>query len=83
MATDKIHKERLITIAKHSGGKIRVSQATDILCSNGFIKSRKRATAYAMVQGYLADMEYGGEFRKIGPGEYRLMGAQQSLPNLK
>lgn len=76
---DKTHKLRLITIAKHNGGKIRVNQATDILYSNGFIKSKKRATAYVMIQGYLASMMEEGTFEKIAPGEYRLLGAQENL----
>ena len=82
LAADGIHKERLKTIAKHGGGKIKVSKATDILYINGFIKSKKRSTAYAMVQSYLADMAEDGIFRKVVPGEYMLVGAQQSLPGV-
>ncbi len=77
-----IHKDRLKTIAKHNGGKIRVGQATDILYSNGFIKAQKRSTAYTMIQGYLSDMREDGIFEKIGLGEYKLVGAQQNLPGV-
>lgn len=72
----KTHKERLRVIAEHSGGIIRQSQATDILYGMGIIKAKKRSTAYAMVQGMLADMAEEGRFEKIAPGEYRLIGAQ-------
>lgn len=82
LAVYDIHRDRIEAIAKHSGGKIRVSQVTDILLSNGFIKAKKRSTAYSMIQGYLADMTYAGVFEKVAPGEYRLVGAQQSLPGV-
>jgi predicted nuclease with TOPRIM domain len=79
LANDKYHKDRLVTIAKHNGGKITQSKATDILFGNKLIKAKKRATAYAMVQGYLSDMAEQGLFRKLGPGEYQLLGAQQKM----
>ena len=79
---DIIHKDRLVTIAKNSGGKIKVSKATDILYINGFIKAKKRATAYTMMQGYLAEMAEDGIFKKIAPGEYMLVDAQQILPGV-
>lgn len=82
LANCDIHRDRIEAIAKHSGGKIRVSQVTDILYSNGFIKAKKRSTAYSMIQGYLADMTDDGVFKKVAPGEYRLVGAQQSLPGV-
>ena len=73
------HKERIKAIARHKGGTIKVSEVTDILYTKGFIHAQKRATAYAMVQSYLADMREAGDFQKIAPGEYELIGAQQSL----
>ena len=79
LAHDKYHKDRLVTIAKHNGGKIGQSKATDILFGNKLIGAKKRATAYAMVQGYLTDMTEQGIFEKLGPGEYELIGAQRSL----
>lgn len=82
LANCDIHRDRIEAIAKHSGGKIRVGQVTDILYSNGFIKAKKRSTAYSMIQGYLADMTDDGVFKKVAPGEYRLVGAQQSLPGV-
>ena len=79
LADDKYHRDRLLTIAKHSGGKINQSKATDILFGNKLMKAKKRATAYAMVQGYLTDMAEQGIFKKLNPGEYQLIDAQQSL----
>lgn len=79
LADDKYHKDRLVTIAKHSGGKIIQSKATDILFGNKLMKTKKRATAYAMVQGYLTDMAEQGIFKKLNPGEYQLLDAQQNL----
>ena len=79
LAHDNSHKARLITIAKHNGGRIGQSKATDILFGNKLIQARKRSTAYAMVQTYLADMVKHGIFQKLGPGEYELVGAQQKF----
>lgn len=79
LAIYDIHRDRLEAIARHSGGKIRVSQATDILYSNGFIKSKKRSNAYSMIQAYIAEMKEDGVFKKIAPGEYKLIGGQPSL----
>ncbi len=80
--TSQTHKKRLITIAKRNGGRIRVTQATDILYSKGFIKSKKRANAYQIVSMLLVDMIDDGQFEKVAPGEYRLVGTQQSLPGV-
>lgn len=73
------HKQRLKEIARYKGGTIKVGGATDILYTQGFIHAKKRSTAYAMVQSYLADMAEEGDFKKVAPGEYELIGAQQSL----
>jgi hypothetical protein len=69
----KTHKERLQLIAKHNDGTIRVSQATDILYTKKFTQTKKRATAYTMIQVMLADMADNGIFEKTGPGQYRLV----------
>jgi len=74
------HKERIKAIAAHKGGTVKVGEITDILYTKGFIHAQKRATAYAMVQSYLADMREAGDFQKVALGEYELVGAQQSLP---
>jgi len=82
LANCDIHRDRIEAIAKHSGGTIRVSQVTDILYSNGFIKAKKRSTAYSMIQGYLAEMTEDGVFKKIALGQYRLVSGQRSLPGV-
>ena len=76
---NQTHKQQLLTIAEHSGGRIRVSEATDLLYTKHFIKAAKRATAYIMIQRFLKEMREEGKFEKIAPGEYRLIGAQQNL----
>jgi len=78
----KTHKERLRLIAKHNDGKIRVNQATDILYTKKLTQTKKRSTAYTMIQRMLADMAEEGIFEKVASGEYRLIGAQQSLPTI-
>jgi hypothetical protein len=79
LRNQETHKGRLEAIAREQGGRIRVSEATDILYTKGFIRAKKRSTAYAMVQSYLAGMAEQGTFQKLGPGEYELVGAQRSL----
>lgn len=76
---NQTHKQQLLTIAEHSGGRIRVSEATDLLYTKHFIKAAKRATAYIMIQRFLKEMREEGKFEKIAPGEYRLIDAQQNL----
>lgn len=73
------HKQKLITIAEYNGGRIKASGATNVLFTKGFIKAKKRSTAYSMVQRFLIEMGEEGKFEKVGPGEYRLIGAQQNL----
>ena len=76
---NQTHKQQLLTIAEHSGGRIKTSEATDLLYTKHFIKAAKRATAYIMIQRFLKEMKEEGRFEKIAPGEYRLIGAQQNL----
>ncbi|MBM3172743.1 MAG: hypothetical protein FJZ85_03355 [Chloroflexi bacterium] len=76
---DQTHKERILTIAKNSGGSVKASEATDILYTKGFIKAKKRSTAYSMVQRFLIELAEEGKLEKVAPAEYRLLGAQQSL----
>jgi len=78
LANAETHRDRIKLIAEKQGGKVKVSQATDILFSKGFIKAKKRSTAYVMVQGMLSDMADNSIFERVGPGEYKLMGAKQS-----
>jgi len=73
------HKDRIRLIAENNGGTVKASQATDILYTNGFIKSKKRANAYQIVQNNLIDMVDVHIFEKIKPGEYRLIKGQPSL----
>lgn len=77
----QINKERLLTIAKHSGGKITVKQATNLLY-NRFIKSKNRSVAYTMIQGLLSNLAQDGKLAKVAPGEYKLVEAQPNLPGV-
>lgn len=76
MRKDKNHKERLIRLARHNGGLIKVNEASILFYTKGIIKSKKRSNAYQIVQGLLADMTDNGIFEKIAPGQYRLVGNQ-------
>jgi len=76
---NQTHKQQLLTIAEHSNGRIKTSEATDLLYTKHFIKAAKRTTAYIMVQRFLKELREEGKFEKIAPGEYRLIGAQQDL----
>lgn len=75
------HKDRIKAIARQQGGRIKVGEVTDILYTKGFIRAKKRATAYAMVQSNLADLAAAGDFQKVAPGEYVLLDTQQGLPH--
>lgn len=66
------HKQRLIRIAERNDGRIKASQATDILYRLRFIKSKRRANAYSIVQALLTDLAEENVLEKVAPGEYRL-----------
>ena len=74
-----IHKDEIRIIAENSGGIVKASQATDILYTNGFIKSKKRANAYQIVQANLERLVEEQILEKVNPGEYRLISGQPTL----
>lgn len=79
----KARKEQLMTIAKHKGGKIRVSEATDILYTMGFIKSKRRGNAYTIVYDNISTMADEGLLEKVDPGEFKIATRHQlSLPHV-
>lgn len=78
LLADKTHGERLVIIAQQTGAAITITQATDILYTKGFIKSKRRSNAYSMVQHLLADMAADGIFEKVAAGEYRLKAVSKS-----
>lgn len=80
---DQTNKDRLITLAENSGGRIKASEATDLLYSRHLIKAAKRVTAYSIVQGLLIAMAKQGRFEKVGPGEYRLVDTEPAFPALQ
>ena len=71
---DKNHKERLIRMARHNGGMIKVNETSSLLYTRGIVKSKRRSNVYQIVQGLLADMTDNGIFEKAAPGLYRLVG---------
>ncbi len=76
---DPSHKVRLVRLARHYGGNITVKDSSALLYTKGFIKSKRQLNAYQIVRGLLDGMVDENIFEKFAPGQYRLMGAQQSL----
>jgi septation ring formation regulator EzrA len=68
----KTHKQRLIKIAEHSGGELRLNSATDILYNGKHIKSKSRANAYVQLYNIMMGMIDKGELEKIGRARYRI-----------
>jgi predicted nuclease with TOPRIM domain len=68
----KTHKQRLITIAQHNGGELRLTPAVDILYNGQYIKSKSRANAYIQLYTIVMHMIDKGEMEKIGRARYRL-----------
>ncbi len=83
LVQQKNHMERLKRIAERNGGIVKVGVATDILYNYGLIKAKTRANTYRIIYGLLSDMTDEGEFKKIAPSTFRLLGAQQGLPGVK
>lgn len=82
LESQETHKDKLVAIANVSDGIVKVSSASDLLYTLGFIKSKRRANAYRIIQTLLTRLVEENTFKKVGPGEYRLLGAQESLPTL-
>jgi hypothetical protein len=76
---NKINKEKLEIIAQHNNGKIAVGQVVDILFDNHLVKSQKRNNVYVIVNSALNGLIKDGKIKRIKPGEYYLVGTQQSL----
>ena len=68
----RTHKQRLVTIAEHSGGELRLNAATDILYSGKYIKSKSRANAYVQLYNIMMSMIDKGELEKVGRARYKL-----------
>jgi hypothetical protein len=75
------HNERIKRIAERNNGRLKVGEAADILYTYRFIKSKSRLAAYRIVYGLVKDMVADGIFEKTGPGAFRLLGTQPSLPD--
>lgn len=80
LVNQRNHKERIRRIAEHNNGMLRVGEAADILYTYQIIKSKSRMAAYRIVYSLIKDMVGDGIFEKVGPGEFRLLGTQPTLP---
>lgn len=69
----RTHKDRLLAIAKHSGGELKFNSAVDILYNGKFIKSKSRANAYVQLYSIVMGMVDKGELEKTERGKYRLV----------
>ena len=78
----KTHKDQIVIAMRQLGGIARPNQLTDILYTQGFIKSWKRANAYLIVQDNLAQLIDKGIVEKMETKEYKLIGAQAVLPHV-
>jgi hypothetical protein len=80
MSGSKNHKDRIIITIKQMGGITKPKNIVDILYNKGFIKSKKRANAYQIVQRGLVELVEKGTIEKLESGDYRLLGSQPNLP---
>jgi hypothetical protein len=69
----RTHKDRLLIIAKHSGGELKFNSAVDILYNGKYITSKSRANAYVQLYSIVTDMVDRGMLEKIERGIYRLV----------
>ena len=74
MRKDKNHKERLIRLARHNGGMVKVNETANLLYTRRIVKSKRYQNVYQIVRGLLVDMTEDGIFEKAAPGRYRLVG---------
>jgi hypothetical protein len=68
----RTHKDRLLTIARHSGGILKFNSAVDILYNGQYIKSKSRANAYVQLYYIVMGMVDKGILEKSERGIYRL-----------
>lgn len=73
-AQEKTQMDALKLIANKSNGSIKVTYAQRLMVETGFIANPKNAAS--IIYTLISRSE---RFEKVKPGEYRLMGSQQSL----
>lgn len=71
----KTQMDALMLIAGRNNGHIKVTNAQRLMVESGFIANPKNAASilYTLISR-------SEKFEKVKPGEYKLIGAQQSLP---
>jgi phosphomevalonate kinase len=68
----RTHKDKLLAIAKRSGGELKFNSAVDILYNGKFIKSKSRANAYVQLYSIVTDMVDRGILERTDRGMYRI-----------
>ncbi|MFC1917516.1 hypothetical protein ACFLXH_02560 [Chloroflexota bacterium] len=64
------HKQRLLAIAQHNEGKLKLNSAVDIIYNGNYIRSRTRHNAYVQLYQIAMDMVDKKELVKIEPGMF-------------
>lgn len=67
------HRDRLIAIAKHYGGTLTLSKATDLLFSLGFTRATKLERAVAIFRVLMKELVVDGVFKKTTEDEFKLV----------
>lgn len=75
----RTHRERVLTIARHDNGEIRMSPTIDILYNGKQLKSKSRTNAYLTIYHLLGLMTERGELEKVGKARFRLAERDTSL----
>jgi septal ring factor EnvC (AmiA/AmiB activator) len=68
----KTHKQKILAIAEHNSGKIKLNSIVDILYNSNFIKSKSRSNAYVQLYNIVMEMVDKGELEKTSRGRYRI-----------
>lgn len=67
----RTHRERVLAIARHNNGEIRMSPTIDILYNGKQLKSKSRTNAYVTIYHLLGLMTDQGELEKVGKARFK------------
>lgn len=67
------HRDKLVTIAKHYGGKLVLSKASELLFALGFTRATKREKADITFRVLMRELVVDGVFKKLTEDEFRLV----------
>jgi flagellar biosynthesis chaperone FliJ len=65
------HKQRLMAIAEHNKGILKLNSAVDILYNGKYIQSKSRSNAYVQLYNIITDMIDKGQLKKTGRARYK------------